>query len=80
MKRLPLLLLIALGLVLVASFSGSARADGNNKSCADNAWMCTEVADSIGYDGEYTGHDEPSLLFYSDTAGSGNSIALADVW
>ena len=23
--------------------------------------------------GEYTGHDEPSLLFYSDTAGSGNS-------
>jgi len=73
MKRLPLPLLIALGLVLVASFSGSARADGNNKSCADNAWMCTEVADSIGYDGEYTGHDEPSLLFYSDTAGSGNS-------
>src|SRR6266704_3212312 len=22
---------------------------------------------------EYTGHDEPSLLFYSNTAGSGNS-------
>ena len=34
---------------------------------------CAEPADSIGYGGEYTGHDEPSLLFYSNTAGSGNS-------
>lgn len=73
MKRIPLTVLMALGLVLGASFSASARADGNNKSCADNAWMCTEVADSIGYDGAYTGHDEPSLLFYSNTPGAGNS-------
>jgi hypothetical protein len=28
---------------------------------------------SIGYNGAYTGHDEPSLLFYSNTAGAGNS-------
>jgi hypothetical protein len=35
--------------------------------------LCTETADSIGYAGEYTGHDEPSLLFYSGAAGSGNS-------
>src|SRR5881398_2300207 len=73
MKRFPLAVLTSLGLILVASFSASARADANNKSCADNALMCTEVADSIGYDGGYTGHDEPSLLFYSNTAGAGNS-------
>ena len=27
--------------------------------------------DPIGYEGAYTGHDEPSLLFYSNTPGSG---------
>jgi hypothetical protein len=27
--------------------------------------------DSLGYGGEYTGHDEPSVLFYSNTPGSG---------
>ena len=72
MKRLPAALLLALGLVLAAAFSGAAGAE-NSKSCAENSWICTEVADSIGYGGEYTGHDEPSLLFYSDTPGAGNS-------
>ena len=33
--------------------------------------LCSEVFDSIGYNGAYTGHDEPSLLFYSDVRGSG---------
>lgn len=42
-------------------------------ACDDNAPFCTEVYDSIGYQGGYTGHDEPSLLFYSNTPGSGNS-------
>ena len=38
--------------------------------------LCTEAADSIGYAGEYTGHDEPSLLFYSNSPGSGNSSSI----
>ncbi len=41
--------------------------------CQANAPLCTEVVDSLNYDGLYTGHDEPSLLFYSNTPGSGNS-------
>jgi hypothetical protein len=41
--------------------------------CQDNSPLCTEVFDSLNYDGKYTGHDEPSLLFYSNRAGSGNS-------
>jgi hypothetical protein len=41
--------------------------------CQDNSALCTEVADSLNYDGKYTGHDEPSLLFYSNTPGSGHS-------
>jgi hypothetical protein len=42
--------------------------------CSSNSGiLCAEVYDSIGYDGAYTGHDEPSLLFYSRVRGSGNS-------
>ena len=42
--------------------------------CNDrNGSLCTEVYNSIGYGGSYTGHDEPSLLFYSNVPGSGNT-------
>jgi hypothetical protein len=41
--------------------------------CQQDSMYCTEVYHSIGTDGTYTGHDEPSLLFYSKSAGSGNS-------
>jgi len=58
-------------LLLIGLFSGSARAASLN--CSEPYALCAETADSIGYGGEYTGHDEPSLLFYSNTAGSGNS-------
>jgi hypothetical protein len=40
--------------------------------CDQNGPLCTEVYDSLDYG--YTGHDEPSLLFYSGTAGSGNNM------
>ena len=61
-----------LAVLLFATFAGSARAAGNFD--CDEAWsLCAEPESSIGYDGEYTGHDEPSLLFYSSTPGSGNS-------
>src|SRR6266852_1821151 len=43
-------------------------------SCDDQSGvLCAETYDSIGYGGAYTGHDEPSLLFYSNVAGSGNT-------
>ncbi len=44
-------------------------------SCDDPTGIfCTEVYESIGYNGAYTGHDEPSVLFYSGVAGSGNTM------
>src|SRR4051812_16784563 len=61
----------AAALVLSGLFVGSARAV--LPQCSEPYALCAEPADSIGYGGEYTGHDEPSLLFYSNTAGSGNS-------
>src|SRR5207237_1739433 len=48
-------------------------AAGLRPLCDQNSATCTEVVDPIGYGGAYTGHDEPSLLFYSTTPGSGNS-------
>jgi hypothetical protein len=64
-------LTVAAALLLVGLFSGSARAASLN--CSEPYALCAETVDSIGYGGEYTGHDEPSLLFYSNAAGSGNS-------
>ncbi|NUR76357.1 MAG: hypothetical protein HOQ28_08755 [Thermoleophilia bacterium] len=58
-------------MALAAWFAPSAL--GAAKNCSENAATCTEVAESIGYGTQYTGHDEPALLFYSNRAGSGNS-------
>lgn len=41
--------------------------------CDAGAWNCTETVNPIGYNGAYTGHDEPAVLFYSNTPGSGSS-------
>ena len=41
--------------------------------CARGSQLCPEVNDSAETFGRYVGHDEPSLLFYSDQAGAGNS-------
>jgi hypothetical protein len=42
--------------------------------CAEAAAMCTEVAGSDHVFGHYVGHDEPSVLFYSNKPGSGNHM------
>jgi hypothetical protein len=76
MKRAALALAGAVG-TLVLAFGGSPAAgtggQGGKPECADNAVICTEVSESVGYSGAYTGHDEPSLLFYSSRAGTGSS-------
>jgi hypothetical protein len=42
--------------------------------CASSARLCTEVSDPQAAFGHYVGHDEPSVLFYSTTPGSGNHM------
>src|SRR2546430_5369538 len=72
MRRLLIGSLAAVAVLTLAGlFAGSARAVIPH--CSEPYALCAESTDSIGYGGEYTGHDEPSLLFYSDTAGSGHS-------
>jgi hypothetical protein len=43
-------------------------------NCSAASAMCAEVADSDKVFGHYVGHDEPSSIFYSNTAGSGNHL------
>ena len=65
-----------IAVLLAGTFAGAARAsEGGNLDCSEAWSLCAEPESSIGYNSEYTGHDEPSLLFYSNRAGSGNSSA-----
>src|SRR5713101_1334682 len=68
MKRFAFVLFAALGLLVAGALAAPALAD--SRLCANGNLYCTETVDPLG---EYTGHDEPSLLFYSNTAGSGSS-------
>jgi hypothetical protein len=68
-------LVFALAAILGIAVTTGAAGDGSYgvRNCSQGNPLCAETADSIGLNGSYTGHDEPSLLFYSNTAGSGNS-------
>ncbi len=56
--------------------AASAASQHHTMNCASNAQFCTEVYDSEQVFGEdvYVGHDEPSVLFYSQRPGSGNQM------
>jgi hypothetical protein len=64
--------LYALAALLYAGSSSAVLPSAFN--CAQDGSLCTETENPIGYYGAYTGHDEPSLLFYSNTPGSGNRM------
>ena len=69
MRKLSVLLLA------VFSFSAAAHAQSNNSKpfCQTHPSLCTELLNPYDYEGNYTGHDEPAVLFYSEKSGSGNS-------
>lgn len=65
------------GIAAIASALGVPKAQAalSVPLCVQRPQLCTENNSPLSYDGwNYTaGHDEPSLLFYSDTPGSGDS-------
>lgn len=73
---------LVVGLFVSGAFSRSALHTASAASihthinCADGNFRCTEVQDSEQVFGEnhYIGHDEPSMLFYSNRPGSGNRM------
>jgi hypothetical protein len=69
-------LALSISLALAAAFVTVPRASAQalrTPFCARSPVLCAETLDPWNYAGQYTGHDEPSVLFYSNTAGSGNS-------
>ena len=55
---------------------GTAAADSAGPACEAHPGFCLDTRTHKNYEGDYVGHDEPSILFYSNEAGSGNS----NVW
>ena len=58
-----------------ANGGGSPSYNSDEPLCVQHPQLCTEQLNPWSYEGSSynAGHDEPSLLFYSNKAGSGNS-------
>lgn len=69
-------LVFVLACVTAAAFGWTtasiAQSWGTGSFCDTHEFLCTENQYNYG-NGQHIGHDEPSLLFYSGTSGSGNS-------
>jgi hypothetical protein len=55
-----------------AQTTASTSSVNKSEVCADGPLMCTEVADWRNAFHYYVGHDEPSVLYYSNSPGAGN--------
>ena len=72
MKRLVVMAVVAIA--ALAGPAAAAQADANeygNSVCQQRPYMCVDPLKSIGANGSYTGHDEPSVIFTSKRPGSG---------
>src|SRR5207248_11733077 len=78
-RGIPIVLASALALAVYLASVGTAVASSgagklglNGSLCASDVSLCADPGDSLG--GYYVGHDEPSLEFKSNIAGSGNNV------
>src|SRR3954453_19223676 len=74
MKRI-----VALALVVLSALAGPAvaRADSYGETlCQERPFMCLDPYHSIGDNGAYTGHDEPTVQFSSHRPGTGGRDLL----
>jgi hypothetical protein len=72
------LIVSAVGALALSGIARAAIPGTVRPLCDDNGPLCTEINEfpngqTTNYEGLYVGHDEPSLLFYSNVPGSGNS-------
>jgi hypothetical protein len=63
---------VAFALPVVAR-AAAADAGYHESLCQERPFLCVDPKDSIGENGEYTGHDEPSVLFTSNRPGTGGA-------
>ena len=78
---IPATLLVASATLAAASPPHAAHAAATSQHAAINceySSLCAEVANPADVFGtEYVGHDEPSDVFYSNVAGSGNHMTYS---
>ena len=70
MKRLAAMAVVALGLLAAPATAAHADEYGNSL-CQERPFMCLDPLHSIGANGTYTGHDEPTVQFSSHRPGTG---------
>src|SRR5260370_23868292 len=79
MKRLRLHVLARCAVVLgfvAPAFAPAVHAESPGEYtgvCSRGTFLCPDVNDPLDTFGHYVGHDEPSVLFYSNEPGSGSS-------
>jgi hypothetical protein len=60
--------------LIVPSNAAALTTTGHVESfCEAHVGVCPDTRTHLNYEGNYVGHDEPSVLFYSGAPGSGNS-------
>jgi hypothetical protein len=69
---------LAAAVLLAASAGAQSQIDNQRKASLfrcdqNNSGFCTELRHDQQFNGHYSGHDEPALLFYSDEPGSGTN-------
>ena len=84
MKRIATGLALVAALSVAALFTASTGRSAASQTAPPfgfhcgtpgQSYLCTDVENGLSIQsfGQYVGHDEPSLLFYSNAAGSGNN-------
>jgi len=77
MKRKRAVFIAVLSTLALTMWAGVARADSYSESlCQERPFMCLDKYKSIGANGAYTGHDEPTVQFLSHRAGTGGKKLL----
>jgi hypothetical protein len=90
MRRLVALLGLGVLMLALSPVAGAARAAGSGANslqadtygasfCQERPYMCLDKYKSIGEDGAYTGHDEPTTQFISNRPGSGGGDLTYDI-
>jgi len=85
MRRIALGLALVAAVATAALFTASAGRSATSHAAPPyglhcgtpgQSYLCTDVENSLSINafGTYVGHDEPSVIFYSNSAGSGNNV------
>jgi hypothetical protein len=62
-----------LGAALIAAALALPASSSAESVCEEHVGFCPDTRTHQDYEGNYVGHDEPAILFYSTRNGSGNS-------